>query len=98
MDRVEGSQRRLGKRPRAGEEGSIERPQRERVDQLASAFQQQVERGGVRVEDRHGSQRSPRMSSSARLNARGSPDSSNGSSRPRLGNRPIATPARPRRG
>lgn len=44
MDRVEGPQRRLGERPRAGEQTAVERPQRDRIDQLASAFQQQVER------------------------------------------------------
>ena len=49
MDRVEGSQRRLGQRPRAGKQSTVERPQCEHIDQFTCTFQQQVEReGGIR--------------------------------------------------
>ena len=46
MDRVEGAQGGLGKRPRAFQQGPIERKQRERVDQLGGALEQQVEGKG----------------------------------------------------
>ncbi len=40
MDRIESTQRRLRKRPRASEQSAVERPQRHRVDQLADTFEQ----------------------------------------------------------
>ena len=44
MDRVKGSQGGLGERSGGGKQGAIERPQRDRVEQDARAFDKQVAR------------------------------------------------------
>ena len=43
MDCIEGPQRWLGESPGAGEQGAVERPQRNRVEQFSGAPQEQVD-------------------------------------------------------